>query len=216
MQRSLTPNSGSDPRSTYRSHTPPLLVVHSPPVSRRGSLTVNELSAVRKPNQLDEVEDRQEEPNLNLDPNSIPLRIIYSPSVSRSGSLGQSDRPSIVLSQNDDSIGDVQLLAAEHDSSLLRSFEAPTVPESYVHRRSRANSYSSIVESRLSTTLSIARRSPSPTGRLAFEELGNRDHFHAPPVFVAFPTTKWFRPMLAAKTILAIVCCAVLGNLIYT
>lgn len=164
-------------------------------------------------------EGQQEGSGSSIDLNSIPLRVIYSPAVSRSGSIGHSDRPSIVISHKDDQGNNVQILSPDDDSAQARSFQAPSFSESNVHRRSRNNSTASTMESRMSAnnpTSPVTRRSSSPTARLAFEESGHRDNVHAPPIFVAFQRTKWFRPMFTAKIILAFVCCAVLGNLIYT
>lgn len=216
LPRIITSNADSDPRSTYHVPTSPLLVVHSPPVSRRSSLA-NETSAIKDTDEVD-VTDGHEGSGSNLDPNSIPLRVVYSPSVSRSGSVGQSDRPSIILRHEENPENDVQLLSPDEDSAQAQSFQAPASSESSVHRRSRNNSYSANSETRhtASPASSSTRQSSSPTRRLAFEESGNRDHRQAPPVFVAFPQSKWFRPVLTAKIILAFVCCAVLGNLIYT
>ena len=208
----------SEPRSTYHIPTSPIFIVHPPSVPMYDGPT-NNTSASKIPDELDAIEERQESSGSNLDPNSIPLRVIYSPSVSRSGSVGQSDRPSIVLSSDDNPDGEIPILPSEDDSALVRSFEAPTVPDGYIYRRSRASSHASNIEPRHSSSnpnSPSVRRPSSPTGRLAFEESGTRDHIHAPPVFVALPHTKWVRPMVAAKTILAFVCCAVLGNLIYT
>jgi hypothetical protein len=218
LPRIITSSAESDPRSTYHVPTFPLLVIHSPPASRRGSLA-NGTSAGKNAEDLDVIEDRQEESSSNLDLSSMPLRVIYSPSVSRSGSVGHSDRPSIILSHDDGPEADVQILSPDDDSAQARSFEASALSTGNVHRRSRTNSYASNVDASFSTSNYSSPnpgRPSSPTGRLAFEESGNRDHIHSPPVFVAFRQTKWFRPMSAAKSILAFVCCAVLGNLIYT
>lgn len=206
LPRIVTSNGESDQRSRFHVLPSPLLVVHSPPASRRASFA-KETSAIKSSEAVDMTEGRQEGSSSSLDPNSIPLRVIYSPSVSRSCSIGHSDRPSIVLSHEDDPRNDVQILTPDDDSAQARSFQASSFSESNVHRRSRNNSNASNMEGRMST---------SPTGRLGFEESGHWDYIHSLPIFVAFPQTKWFRPMLAAKTILAFVCCAVLGNLIYT
>ena len=178
---------------------------------------MNETSAVKGISEVD-ITEGHEGSGSNLDPNSIPLRVVYSPSVSRSGSVGQSDRPSVALTHEEQSETGPHHSTPDEDSAQARSFQAPSFSETTVHRRSRNNSYATNPEPRLtaSPASSSTQRSPSPTRRLAIEESGIRDHIHAPPVFVAIPQTKWFRPMLAAKTILAFVCCAVLGNLIYT
>ena len=203
----------------FRSTSIELLVVHSPPISRRGSL-VNGTSATKSSIEVDVADGWQEGSGSNLDPNSIPLRVIYSPSVSRSGSVGHSERPSIVVTQDGESGIDTQVVSPENESAPAGSFQAPSSRESNIYRRGRNNSNASNTESGVpGSNISLpaaAGRSSSPIRRLAFEESGHRDHLHAPPVFVAFPQTKRIRPMLAAKSILAFVCCAVLGNLIYT
>lgn len=178
-----------------------------------------ETSSSKSSDRIDEAEEQQEGSSSNLDPNSIPLRVIYSPSVSRSASIGHSDRPSIVISHEDDLDNDVQVQSPDDDTAQVQSFQAASFSDSRIHRRSRTNSNVSHIEGRGSASnppSPIVQRSSSPTGRLAFEESGRRDHLHAPSVFVAFAETKWFRPMFAAKTILGFVICAVLGNLIYT
>lgn len=219
LPRLVTTSGESDPRFPYHVPTSPLLVVHSPPISRRGSL-VNGTSATKSSNEVDGADGWQEGPGSNLDLNSTPLRVIYSPSVSRSGSVGHSERPSIVITQDDDSGTDAQVVSPEDESAPAGSFQAPSSRESNIYRRGRNNSNASNTASgvpRNNTSLpAAAGRSSSPARRLAFEESGYREHLHAPPVFVAFPQTKWIRPMLAAKSILGFVCCAVLGNLIYT
>jgi hypothetical protein len=181
---------------------------------------VSEKGAPKSPDEADVTEGWQEGPGSNLDPNSIPLRIVYSPSVSRSGSIGHSERPSIVITQDNDPGTDVPIGSPQDEFAPAGSFQAPASGDSSVYRRGRNNSNSSNMESRPPgsnhSSPSTARRSASPVTRLAFEESGQRDHLHAPVVFVAFSQTKWIRPMLAAKTLLAFVCCAVLGNLIYT
>jgi hypothetical protein len=216
LPRIITSDADRDSRSTYHVPTSPFLVITSPPVSSRGSLE-NEPSAVKDIGEI-EITEGNEGSGSNLDPNSIPLRVVYSPTVSRSGSVGHSDRPSTVFTHEEQSETEPQLLSPDEDSAQARSFQAPRFSESSVHRRSRNNSYTSNLETRQTARPASfsTQRSPSPIRRLAFEESGRRDQIHAPPVFVAFPQTKWFRPMLAAKTILAFVCCAVLGNLIYT
>ena len=218
--RLLGSQDGGDQSSNYQVPSSPLLVIHPPPGSRLGSV-VNESSAKVDSEEVNVMESRQEGFSSNLDPNSIPLRVIYSPSVSRSSSVGQSDRPSTVRSYDDDLGYGLRILTAEEDSAHARSFQAPSSIESNVYRRGRNNSTASNVESRappspIARQSSILRRSSSPTGRLAFEESGHRDQIYAPAVFVAFPQTKWFRPVFTAKAMLAFVCCAVLGNLVYT
>ncbi len=217
LPRIITSSQEDGPQFTFPVPTYPLLLIHSPSESGQENLS-NEMNATKDSNSMDLADDVEGEPGSSLDPNSIPLRVIYSPSVSRSGSVGQSDRPSIVVSHENESCSDIPTLSPEDDSAQVRSFQPAAYSDSHVHRRSRNNSYSSYVETRppSSPTSSAVRRSFSPARRLAFEESGNRDRIHAPSVFVAFPRTKWLRPILAAKIILGFVCCAVLGNLIYT
>lgn len=220
LPRIVIPSGESDLTSTYHIPTSPLLVVHSPPMSRRGSFT-NGTNAIKSSDEGEATDGWPEGSSSNLDPNSIPLRIIYSPSVSRSGSIGYSERPSIVITQGDDGAGtNVHIGLPEDELAPAGSFQAQSLRESNVYRRSRTNSNASNIEQRTSVSnppsSSTARRPSSPSRRLAFEESGRRDYLHAPPVFVAFSQTKWLRPVLTAKIILIFVCCAVLGNLLYT
>lgn len=219
LPRLVTTMDGDNSRSPVQ--TSPLLVVYSPPVSRRGSFA-GETSPTKSFEEIDITEVKQEGSSSALDPSSIPLRVIYSPSVSRSGSVGQSDRPSIVLTHEDEPAIDVQILGPDDDSSPSQPFQAASFPESGVHRRSRGNSNASNMERRgwgsnpPSPSQYSVRRSSSPTRRLAFEEEGHREYGRMAPVFTAFAEKRWFRPILVAKIILGIVICCVLGNLIYT
>jgi hypothetical protein len=146
----------------------------------------------------------------HLDP-SIPLRVIYSPSVSREPSIGH--RPSI---------GSYSTSTASNREADI----AAILPLTIADEESPQQPQFSIAGSRRNSTISNpANQYPRQNRFLNWLPSNQRPRRRASqsfeaeritPVFVAFPERKWFRSIRLAKVALAIVTCAVLGNLIYT
>ena len=216
LPRLVTTPPENDAASDDEAPTSPLLVVYSPPVSRRGSFAQPESSS-KKSDEVDITDMGQG--SGSLDPSSIPLRVVYSPAVSRSGSIGaasQGERPSIVLSRDNEPGSESLVHEPDAVSATTPSFEAQPFSENQAYRRSRHNSTASNMESR-SPPNSRRPSLPSPMRNRRLTGLEEaREEDRTTPVFKAFPERNWFRSILVAKIALGIVTCCVLGNLIYT
>lgn len=222
-----TPAEEENSVPTYEASSSPLVVVHSPPGSRRGSIVRYQSPTKSTDEEINLTDLAAEASGSALDPSSIPLRVIYSPAVSRNPSTGQtshSQKPSIVSNRErglEDSSRD-QTLPRSEFSPTSPSFEAPFSSENQVFRR--RGSTASNTEAKLPTftvpspTLRPPSNSRSPAERSPFEEEDEEEEEEdlPSPVFMAFPERKGLRKIVVAKIALGIVTCCVLGNLIYT
>lgn len=202
---------------------PPLVVVYSPTVSRRGSFSREE-SPSKRMSEIDITDVGPEGSGSGFDASPIPLRVVYSPAVSRNPSIGRSSHSqkaslasNIRIDPNDPDLE--QMLPPSNVSPTSASFEPAIPSESQISRR--RPSTASTTESR---GLAVEGPFPSPrppsyesspTDRASRLEEGNRDDI-SPPHFVAFPERKWLRAVVVAKIALAVVTICVLVNLVYT
>jgi hypothetical protein len=209
---------------TYEASSSPLVVVHSPAVSRRGSFTRDESPSKITDEETDLADLAAEGSGSALDPSSIPLRVVYSPAASRSQSIGHtshSQKPSIVSNRErylEDSDRD-QTLPYDEFSPTSPLFDASFPSENQVYRR--RGSTASNTEARIpsfnvpSPSLRPPSNNRTPAERTSFGEDGDEEDL-SPHVFMAFPERKGLRKIVVAKIALGIVTCCVLGNLIYT